>query len=40
VWNIYRRSRALKGLPGPAYGFLGIVNALRRRQIHRKATEW
>ncbi|KAK9827618.1 hypothetical protein WJX81_006830 [Elliptochloris bilobata] len=40
VWNCRRRSLALKHLPGPTYGWLGIIDALRRRQIHRSATEW
>ena len=40
AFNIYRRSKALAALPGPSYGLLGIVDSLRRRKVHRNATEW
>ncbi len=35
--EVGRRARALRSLPGPQYGLLGIVGALRRGDIHRRA---
>ena len=45
VWKLSRktwaRSVALRDLPGPDYGLLGILPIIRRRRdIHRLATEW
>ena len=34
----WRRSRALKDLPGPAYGLFGILPEVRRGDIHRRAS--
>lgn len=37
----YQRSQALKDLPGPSYGLLGILPLLRtRKDLHRQVTEW
>ncbi len=38
--TISRRSQALKHLPGPRHGPLGILSALRSRHIHRSVTSW
>ncbi|CAL8472236.1 g11778 [Coccomyxa elongata] len=43
IWfyaEIWRRSRALRHLPGPQYGLLGIVPQLVSRKIHKQATTW
>ena len=34
----WRRSRALKDLPGPSYGLFGILPEVRRGDIHRRAS--
>ena len=37
----FNRSQALKDLPGPEYGLLGILGLLRtRKDLHRQVTEW
>ena len=36
--EIARRSRAVRDLPGPKYGLFGIVSAVRRGDIHRRAA--
>lgn len=36
--EIARRSHALRDLPGPKYGLFGIVSAVRRGDIHRRAA--
>ncbi|KAK9801866.1 hypothetical protein WJX73_003752 [Symbiochloris irregularis] len=37
----HQRSLALRGLPGPQYGLLGILPFLRaRKDLHRQVTEW
>ena len=38
--EIRRRSEALKGLPSPKYGFLGITSAVSSRRMHRIVTAW
>ena len=38
--EIHRRSEALKGLPSPKYGFLGIIGAVSSRRMHRTVTQW
>jgi hypothetical protein len=38
--EIWRRSRALKDLPGPKYGLLGIISSVVNKNIHRQATAW
>lgn len=41
AWRIFSRSRALKHLPGPDYGWLGILPLLcKRRDLHRLVTAW
>ena len=36
----YRRSQAVKGLPGPSYSWLlGLFELVERRDVHRYATE-
>ena len=36
-----KRSQALKELPGPNYGILGILSLLRtRKDLHHQVTEW
>jgi len=37
---MWERSAALKGLPGPKYGILGLVHALLSKQPHRWTTIW
>ncbi len=37
---MYKRSQALKGLPGPKYPFLlGFMELVERKDVHRYATE-
>lgn len=41
VKGAFQQSQALKDLPGPSYGLLGILPLLRaRRDFHRLLTEW
>ena len=38
---VSRRSKALRDLPGPSYGILGILPLLwRKKDIHRQLTKW
>eukprot|EP00884_Botryococcus_braunii_P006038 jgi/Botrbrau1/15435/Bobra.43_2s0060.1 len=38
---VSRRSKALKDLPGPSYGLIGILDVVaKQKDIHRVATEW
>ena len=38
---VSRRSKALRDLPGPSYGILGILPLLwRQKDIHRQLTKW
>jgi hypothetical protein len=38
--TMWERSSAVKGLPGPEYGILGLVKALLSKQPHRWTTIW
>lgn len=38
---VHRRSKILSALPGPKYGFLGILPMLwRQRDIHKQLSRW
>ena len=34
---VRRKAQALKGLPGPSYGVLGVLLLLRKMRVHRQA---
>ena len=39
-YKVYRRSRALKDVPGPEYNsVLGLMHLLGKRDMHRVCTE-
>jgi hypothetical protein len=37
-FEIKRRADAVKNLPGPEYGFLGIMDVVKNKNCHRWAT--